>query len=151
MKEHVPTTAFFMCLGITFRNYIAQKGDYLLSPFSSDPWTILPLLSLFWYFPQFGASMGKSGKYNSSMVTSLIPLSSSLIASRAKCLERECVKHSNSTIIVSGSTDPERILFIAPLGKLNQIKPCFIYWGRRLFLIVRSNSLFALIRNSSKV
>lgn len=96
-------------------------------------WTILPLLTLSWYipcikwyFPQFSAWMGKPRRYNNIMVTSLIPLSSSLIAPYANCLQHECVKHSNSTIILNGNIDSERTFFIAPLGKWNQIKPHWI-------------------------
>ena len=127
----------------------------LLPPPTSWP-SLLSFLYLDTYpvsndISQFGVWMRKSGKYNNSLVTSLVPVSSSLIASCAKCLQQECVKHSNSTIIVSGNTGPERILFIGPLRKLNQIKPCFICRGRRLFLIVPANSLLASIRNSSEV
>lgn len=86
--------------------------------------------------PQFSTWMGKSGKVRKRPLMSLILPCSSLTASCAKCLHHEDVKHSENTSIASGNTDQQRILFIAPLGKLNQIKPCFICWGRRLFLIV---------------
>lgn len=74
-----------------------------------------------------------------------------LIMPYAKCLQHGDVEHSKSTSSASGNTYLDRMLFVAPLGKLNQIKPCFICWGRRLFLIVPANSFLVSIRNSSKV
>lgn len=104
----MPTIAFLVCSGTTFRKYMAQKGNYLLHPSSPSPWTILSLLSLSRYIPwikwHFLAQCLRGHVWEVQWQRGGILGSSELNPCKMQSLQNACNVSVSSTIIVSGQT-----------------------------------------------